>query len=202
MQRPSLVSGTSVALELLPKLLATPPTGCPVVEVLGRTAPPADITAARAAFGRMTLSCGEQAVPLAGIAALADLSAPFTAPQGPEPGVADLAAGRVPEALGHLLFALFRADRADPSTLYSMALCLAALNHGAEAYRLITLLDGSDDPGPVLLALRGYLAFQNGEADLGRKALARAALAARGVPEYRPILHFTQHVLLVQQFGG
>lgn len=200
MQQPVISSGTNVALELLPRSLSCDGCDCRPILVHGLGTPPTDITEARAALAQMILASGDISVPLAPIAALADLSGPLRPATATDE--ADLAAGRVPEALGSLLLRLFGVATVDLQTIYGIALCLAALNRSAEAYRLLSLAECSTEPAPTLLALRGYLAFQNGEADVGRKSLARAALAARGVPGNRQILHFTQHVLLVQQFGG
>ncbi len=205
MERSGTLSGANVALELLPREITCDSPSERSIAVQGSTGRPADAQAALATLSGMALSRGPLSVALGPVAALADLSAPFVAPACPSataPGKADLAAGRLPEALGHFLMALTTLSSIDGSLVYAMALCLAGMTRSAEAYRLLSLVDCEGAASPTLLALRGYLAFQNGEADVGRKLLARAALASRGVPQNRSILHFTQHVLLVQQFGG
>ena len=202
MGRATTLSGASVALDLLPKDLDLTGSEGVVASVLGPSERALSPEAALAALARMQLDCAAGSVALGPIAACADLTAPFGAPAGPDADLADLSAGRLAEALGRQLCSLIGRETVDARQIYRMSLALAGLNRSAEAHSLLALADGDDAAHPMLLALRGYLSFQVGEAEVGRRALARAALAARGKPAMRGILHFTQHVLLVQQFGG
>lgn len=202
MGRSGNLSGASVALDLLPKdFCQTAPDGT-AVTVHGPHDSAASPEAALAALAQMQLDCPSGSVALGPIVAFADLTAPFSAPSGPDGDIADLSAGRLAEALGRQLCALIGQRSIDSRQIYRMSLCLAGLNRSVEAHSVLALADCGDGAHPTLLALRGYLCFQVGEAEVGRRALARAALAARGKPAMRGILHFTQHVLLVQQFGG
>ncbi len=205
MGRTSQLNGASVALELLPRQIDG--TAMPALAItltvppLPQGAPPEQ---ARAALAAAALASGALSLPLGPLATLATLPQAAGCPSLAAPAPQDeLAAGRLPEALGALLMAMVTsADPIDPAALYQMALCLASLTRSAEADAVLALVQPTGKPHPAVLALRGYLAFQRGDGDAGRKALASAALSARGVPALRGILHFTQHVLLTQQFGG
>lgn len=202
MGRSATLSGASVALDLLPKEFSSQQPEAGQIRVLGPAKAVTSAEAALAALSRMQLDSPLGGVALGPIAAFADLTTPFSVPGKAGSDVADMAAGRLAEALGRQLCALIGQDSATSCQIYRIALCLAGLNRSAEAYSVLSLDDSDTAAHPTVLALRGYLSFQVGEAEMGRRALARAALAARGTPSMRGILHFTQHVLLVQQFGG
>lgn len=202
MGRSGNLSGASVALDLLPKDLCVTFPEESVISVQGPDQPAATAEMARAALARMQLDSATGSVALGPLAAFADLTAPFDTPCTAEGDVADLSAGRLAEALGRQLCAIIGQRQVNIQQVYRMALTLSGLNRSVEAHAMLSLSEQDDMLHPALLALRGYLSFQVAEAEVGRRALARAALSARGNPGMRGILHFTQHVLLVQQFGG
>jgi hypothetical protein len=202
MGRSSNLSGASVALDLLPKDFFLSEPDREPISVHGPSAPATTPETALTALARMTLDTASAHVALGPLAAFADIAAPFGTPTQADGDLADLAAGRLPEALGRQLCALIGCQTVGSHKIYRMSLCLAGLNRSAEAHSVLALLDDGAAAHPTVLALRGYLSFQVGEAEVGRRALARAALAARGKSDLRGILHFTQHVLLVHQFGG
>jgi hypothetical protein len=201
MGRSGNLSGASVALDLLPKDFPARQLEKSNIILHGPAIQASSVEAALAAISVMEVESPSGIVALGPLAAFADLTAPFSASSGSDGDVADLAAGRLAEALGRQLCALIGQSTVETRQIYRMALALAGLNRSVEAHALMTLAE-FEDTHPSMLALRGYLSFQVGEAETGRRALARAALASRGDAKARPILHFTQHVLLVHQFGG
>lgn len=202
MGRSGYLSGASVALDLLPKDFSQSGPDREPISVQGSSQPATSPEMALSALARMTLDTASARVALGPLAAFADIAAPFGSPAAQDGDLADLAAGRLPEALGRLLCGLIGCQTVASHKIYRMALCLAGLNRSAEAHSVLALVDDGTAAHPTVLALRGYLSFQVGEAEVGRRALARAALTARGKSDMRGILHFTQHVLLVHQFGG
>lgn len=199
MGRSSTLNGASVALELLPRQIDCPPESARPITVTPQPCIlPAGAEQGRAALAALHLASGPETVPLGPAAAHADLSAT------PLSGdcITDLMANRLPQALGCLLCTMAQSAIVPPALVYQSALALASLTRTAEAAALLALVEPQGNPHPAILALRGYLAFQTGDSDAGRKALARAALGARGTPALRGILQFTQHVLLTQQFGA
>lgn len=202
MGRSGNLSGASVALDLLPKDFSATRPEQSVITVQGPDHPATSPEGAKTALARMQLESDTCSVALGPLAAFADLTAPFATPAAAEGDVADLSAGRLAEALGRQLCAIIGQRQVDTRQVYRMALTLSGLNRSVEAHAMLALTGRDEALHPTLLALRGYLSFQVGEAEVGRRALARAALSARGNPGLRGILHFTQHVLLVQQFGG
>lgn len=195
MGRSGHLSGATVALELLPK---NPDMPTDALHANLWNAPPTIDDALRTRFADAVLVAGTATLPLADIAAQASLP-----PNLPEDAIdADIAAGHLPEAIGKILIALHDQGGAKAAHLYRLALCLAILNRNAESKATIALIDTDTERHPAILALKGYLAINGGEVEAGRSFLAKAALASRGVPSHRSILHFTQHVLLVHQFGG
>lgn len=202
MGRSATLSGASVALDLLPKEFSSPQPDTGQITVHGPAQAATSAEGALAALARMQLESPSGSVALGPIAAFADLTTPFSVPGKAGTDLADMAAGRLAEALGRQLCAMIGHGSVTSCQIYRMALCLAGLNRSVEAHSVLSLAEFDTAAHPTVLALRGYLSFQVGEAEMGRRALARAALAARGTPSMRGILHFTQHVLLVQQFGG
>lgn len=195
MGRSVSASGAIAALDLLPKEVALPHAGTPlkVICTCGTEAP----IAQRIATARLQGVAGEFALgPLLSKAVLPSAeSAQASTP-------ADLAAGRLSEGLGKLLVQVVEDGCESGACAYAIALCLAGMLESAAAHAVLSMVDGPMAEHPAVTALDGYLLFQLGQADRGRRALSRAAMAARRVPDHRPILRFTQHVLLVQQFGG
>lgn len=202
MGRSGYLSGASVALDLLPKDFVPSAPDQEPISVRGSTDPATSPEMALTALAQMALDTTSAHVALGPLAAFADIAAPFSSPGPVDGDLADLAAGRLPEALGRQLCALIGCTTVASHKLYRISLCLAGLNRSAEAHSVLALVDDGAAAHPTVLALRGYLSFQVGEAEVGRRALARAALAARGKSDMRGILHFTQHVLLMHQFGG
>lgn len=195
MGRSVSASGAIAALDLLPKEVALSGAGAPLRVVCSEGAG----TDLARRIVATTVRGETQDFALAQVLAKAVLPPPegVTTSSGE-----DLTTGRLPEALGKLLVQVAVEGCATGACAYTMALCLAGMLENASAHAVLTLIEGPMAEHPAVTALGGYLLFQLGETDKGRRALSRAAMAARRVPEYRPVLRFTQHVLLVQQFGG
>ena len=197
MRRSASMSGASVVLELLPKSIECTPSS--VIKALVRAGSGDAVGADCVSLADLDLVNGDVSVSLRPIASHIDAGLSGT---GAASYAADLAAGRFPQVLGHILADIAAARETTPEQIYTAALCLATLVHNAEAFALISVLDGGACDHPAILALRGYLAFQCRQEELGRKLLARSALLSRSNPAHRPVLHFTQHVLLAHQFGA
>lgn len=202
MRRSGQLSGATVALELLPREIGEAGQG-PLVALLcegpdmGAIRPDAGFAGPPSA---LFLVAGENSLPLSTLLPFAEMP-----PEGaclPATGEDDLASGNLRAALGNMIAALIASKGADLRALYRLSLVLAMLIRNREAHATLSLLDVRSMGHPAFLALRGYLALQTGEVDTGRRFLASAALASRGSPANRGILHFTQHVLLVHQFNG
>ncbi|MEZ5753391.1 MAG: hypothetical protein R3D90_01060 [Paracoccaceae bacterium] len=148
----------------------------------------------------LLLMAGGNSVPLAVLLPFAVMPTDGTCP--PAEGDEDFASGDLRVTLGRMIAALIARQGADRRALYRLSLVLALLTRNREAHAILQLLDVRSMDHPAFFALRGYLALQMGEVDPGRRFLASAALASRGSPANRSILHFTQHVLLVHQFNG
>ncbi|PLL11170.1 hypothetical protein C0V75_17985 [Tabrizicola sp. TH137] len=201
MGRSGHLSGATVALELLPRDIE-PAEGDGPVAVIDGDDPErqGEHETALHLISGLALRAGRSVVPLAGIAALADVPQPPF--QAMEDAGVDAGSGNLPEALGRMIATMVARKGADRRLLYRIGLALATLGRSAEAYAILCLMDGPTVQHPAILALKGYLALQNGEVDIGRRSLAKAALTSRGMVSNRSILHFTQHVLLVHQFNG
>lgn len=195
MGRSVSASGAIAALDLLPKELSLPGAGTPL-QVVGTTGAGAAM-AQRIAATHLRGAARDVALALV----LSRAVLPADGSSGPS-AQADMLAGRLPEALGKLLVQVVEDGCETGASAYVIALCLAGLLENPAAHAVLSVIDGPMAEHPAVTALGGYLQFQLGQTDLGRRALSRAAMTARRVPEYRPILRFTQHVLLVQQFGG
>jgi len=85
---------------------------------------------------------------------------------------------------------------------YGLALSLASEGDHAGSLGVLRVLDAAGVEHPACLALAGFSAFKVGENTEARQFLARAARRARVGEEFRGILKFSQHTLLIQQFGG
>jgi hypothetical protein len=144
------------------------------------------------------LQAGDASLPLSVLTPFVNGEVPRVDPRQDRP----VDTGGPPETLEWLMGLLIAREEADARLLYRIALCLATRTRSVEAHAVLSVIDQGRSQAPALLALRGYLALQNGQVEAGRRALAKAALASRGSPSTRSILHFTQHVLLVHQFNG
>jgi hypothetical protein len=195
MGRSVSAAGAIAALDLLPKevSLAEPGVSLQVICTAESRAEPGVRIASATLLGATHSLALSQVLSKAVLPAEKD---------GATTASADLTAGRLPEALGKLLVQVVEEGCENGGCAYSIALCLAAMLENSAAHTVLTLVEGPMADHPAVTALGGYLLFQLGDTDRGRRALSRAAMAARRVPEYGPVLRFTQHVLLVQQFGG
>lgn len=195
MGRSVSASGAIAALELLPKAVTLPEGGVPLRVDCGAE-PGADLAQRIAAT---TVQGAAHGFALAEVMHRAVIQPGGAGDNSPD---LDLVAGRLPEGLGKLLVRVVDEGCENGACAYAIALCLAAMLENVAAHAALTLIEGPLAEHPAVTALGGYLLFQLGETDRGRRALSRAAMAARRVPEFRSVLQFTQHVLLVQQFGG
>lgn len=209
MRRSGHLSGATVALELLPRrievegqephlALLVPGSGLhDVPEAAGQAATG---QAPDLRLEDLILVAGENSLPLATILPFAEL--PPEGVAAPPETDEDFTSGDHRAVLGRMIAALVAQGGADRKALYRLSLVLALLTRNREAHAALWLMDAQCMKHPALFALRGYLALQMGEVDQGRRFLASAALASRGSPAMRSVLHFTQHVLLVHQFNG
>jgi hypothetical protein len=194
------LSGATFALQLLPRDIEAAQSEELVAVLDG---PPPDANGSDAVpvnlHPDLVLRGGDVSVPLAKLSALFEMGV-SVADSRVEAG--ELSSSSLHEELSRLLAGVLVRKGADIRSIYWIGLDLAMLSRTADAYELITLLDARKDLHPAILALKGYLALQSKQVDAGRRALGRAALASRGYPERRGILHFAQHVLLMHQFNG
>lgn len=87
------------------------------------------------------------------------------------------------------------------SALYGLATSLCKSGQYREALNLSLVVGAAEDAHPRALVLAGYAAYKLGDANLGRRCLARASRMSRGKPEYTGELRFAQRLLLTQHFG-